>query len=232
MNFTNVNRDFCFLDISISPRCGLENKNNIIKTYDFDVLQERRKDLTDYRDESTFSFDPSRIPVKQLQDRQNRDKKKVDGRKGMLLSSVTRKRKKSRRRRTPSQQRSQPELQLELQQRNATDDRDTLDGGMEVDPDVEIVASSATVLASETETSAVAVALDHGEDGDDGDDGDDSGSRSSTPQRKLSRSPDPPAQPVTPPPQPEPPPATSAVAKPNVAADSLRPCALVAPQGK
>lgn len=194
--------------------------------------EERRKDLTDYRDESTFSFDPSRIPVKQLQDRQNRDKKKVDGRKGMLLSSVTRKRKKSRRRRTPSQQRSQPELQLELQQRNATDDRDTLDGGMEVDPDVEIVASSATVLASETEASAVAVALDHGEDGDDGDDGDDSGSRSSTPQRKLSRSPDPPAQPVTPPPQPEPPPATSAVAKPNVAADSLRPCALVAPQGR
>lgn len=201
--------------------------------YDFDVSQERRKDLTDYRDESTFSFDPSRIPVKQLQDRQNRDKKKVDGRKGVLLSSVTRKRKKSRRRRTPSQQRSQSEQQPELQQQqNATDDRDTMDGGMYVEPDVEIVAASAAVLASEADASAVAVAMDDGEDGDDGDDGDDSGSHSSTPRRKRSRSPDPPAQPVTPPPQPEPPPATSAVAKPNVAADSLRPCALVAPQGK
>jgi len=106
-----------------------------------------------------------------------------------------------------------------------------MDGGMYVEPDVEIVAASAVVLASEADASAVAVAMDDGEDGDDGDDGDDSGSRSSTPRRKRSRSPDPPAQPVTPPPQPEPPPATSAVAKPNVAADSLRPCALVAPQG-
>ncbi|XP_060878279.1 sodium channel protein 60E isoform X3 [Metopolophium dirhodum] len=198
--------------------------------------EERRKDLTDYRDESTFSFDPSRIPVKQLQDRQNRDKKKVDGRKGVLLSSVTRKRKKSRRRRTPSQQRSQSEQQPELQQQqNATDDRDNMDGGMYVEPDVEIVAASAAVLASEADPSAVAVAMDDGEDcddGDDGDDGDDSGSRSSTPRRKRLRSPDPPAQPVTPPPQPEPPPVTSAVAKPNVAADSLRPCALVAPQGR
>ncbi|KAL4131455.1 hypothetical protein QTP88_008766 [Uroleucon formosanum] len=195
--------------------------------------EERRKDLTDYRDESTFSFDPSRIPVKQLQDRQNRDKKKVDGRKSVLLSSVTRKRKKSRRRRTPSQQRSQSEQQPELQQQqNATDDRDTMNGMMHVEPDVEIVATSVAVLASEGDASAVAVAVNDGEGGDDGDDGDDSGSHSSTPRRKLPRSPDPPAQPVTPPPQPEPPPATSAVAKPNVAADSLRPCALVAPQGR
>jgi len=104
-----------------------------------------------------------------------------------------------------------------------------MDGGMDVEQDVEIVAASVKVAASEADTSVVAVALD---DGDDGDDGDDSGSRSSTPRRKLSKSPDPPAQPVTPPPQPEPPPTTSSVAKPNVAADSLRPCALVAPQGK
>jgi len=107
-----------------------------------------------------------------------------------------------------------------------------MDREMSVDPDVEIVPASAAVLASETDTLAVVVALDDVEYGDDGDDGDDSGSRSSTPRRKMSRSPDPPAQPVTPPPQPEPPPGTSVVAKPNVAADSLRPCALVAPQGK
>lgn len=197
----------------------------------FNVLQERRKDLTDYRDESTFSFDPSRIPVKQLQDRQNREKKKVDGRKGVLLSSVTRKRKKSRRRRTPSQQRSQqPEQQQPepQQQQNTTDDRDgTVDGVIDAaEQEVEIVAT----MASEADVSAVAVALGDCEDGED------SCSRSSTPRRKPSRSPDPPAQPVTPPPQPEPPPGTSgistAVTKPNVAADSLRPCALVAPQGE
>ncbi|XP_060840196.1 sodium channel protein 60E-like isoform X4 [Rhopalosiphum padi] len=187
--------------------------------------EERRKDLTDYRDESTFSFDPSRIPVKQLQDRQNREKKKVDGRKGVLLSSVTRKRKKSRRRRTPSQQRSQqPEQQ---QQQNPTNDQDgTIDGVTDAaEPEVDIVATTATV-ASEADPSAVTVALDDCEDDED------SGSRSSTPRRKPSRSPDPPAQPVTPPPQPEPPPVTSATTKPNVAADSLRPCALVAPQGR
>ncbi|XP_026814235.1 sodium channel protein 60E-like isoform X1 [Rhopalosiphum maidis] len=187
--------------------------------------EERRKDLTDYRDESTFSFDPSRIPVKQLQDRQNREKKKVDGRKGVLLSSVTRKRKKSRRRRTPSQQRfQQPEQQ---QQQNPTDDQDgTIEGVTDAaEPEVEIMATTATV-ASEADASAVTVALGDCEEDED------SGSRSSTPRRKPSRSPDPPAQPVSPPPQPEPPPVTSTTAKPNVAADSLRPCALVAPQGR
>ncbi|XP_025200916.1 sodium channel protein 60E-like isoform X2 [Melanaphis sacchari] len=190
--------------------------------------EERRKDLTDYRDESTFSFDPSRIPVKQLQDRQNREKKKVDGRKGVLLSSVTRKRKKSRRRRTPSQQRSH---QSEQQQQNTTDDRNngTVVGVTDAaEPEVETVATAATVV-SEADATAVTVASGDCEDGED------SGSRSSTPHRKPSRSPDPPAQPVTPPPQPEPPPVTSATptaAKPHVAGDSLRPCALVAPQGR
>jgi len=144
---------------------------------------------------------------------------------------VTRKRKKSRRRRTPSQQRSQqPEQQQPepQQQQNTTDDRDgTVDGVIDAaEQEVEIVAT----MASEADVSAVAVALGDCEDGED------SCSRSSTPRRKPSRSPDPPAQPVTPPPQPEPPPGTSgistAVTKPNVAADSLRPCALVAPQGE
>lgn len=176
--------------------------------------------MTDYRDESTFSFDPSRIPVKKLQGRETRDKKKVDGRKGVLLSSVTRKRKKSRRRRTPSQQRSQ------LEQEDTADGHETVDGVTDAEPDVEPDAQTVEVVASEADASEVPVAA--------ADDGDDSGSRSSTPRRKPSRSPDPPAQPVTPPPQPEPPPAatTAAVAKSNVAADCLRPCALVAPQGK
>lgn len=60
--------------------------------------EERRKDLTDHRDDSTFSFDPSRINVKQL-DKKNR--KKIDSRKGVLLSSYSRK-KTRRRKRTQS----------------------------------------------------------------------------------------------------------------------------------
>ncbi|RZF45624.1 hypothetical protein LSTR_LSTR010575, partial [Laodelphax striatellus] len=58
--------------------------------------EERRKDLTDHRDDSTFSFDPSRIPVKQL-DKKNR--RKIDARKGVLLSSYTRKKTRRRKRR-------------------------------------------------------------------------------------------------------------------------------------
>lgn len=187
-------------------------------------LQERRKDLTDYRDESTFSFDPSRIPVKQLQDRENRSTKmKLDGRKGVLLSSVTRKRKKSRRRRPLSQQRQQSEQQY-------GQDEDTVEGAT-VETDMTAMDASASHLIGGATTSA-----------DDGD-GDDSGSRSSTPCRKRKTSlppPEPPVapspQPATPPPQPEPPPNTVGVvtvAKSTVtAADTLRPCALVAPQGE
>lgn len=60
--------------------------------------EERRKDLTDHRDDSTFSFDPSRIPVKALE--KNQPKKKIDSRKGVLLASYSRK--KSRRRKKRS----------------------------------------------------------------------------------------------------------------------------------
>ena len=59
-------------------------------------LQERRKDLTDHRDDSTFSFDPSKINVKQLDKHKRR---RVDSRKGVLLASYSRK--KTRRRKRP-----------------------------------------------------------------------------------------------------------------------------------
>jgi hypothetical protein len=59
------------------------------------VSQERRKDLTDHRDDSTFSFDPSKISVKQL-DKNKR--KRVDSRKGVLLASYTRKKTRRRKR--------------------------------------------------------------------------------------------------------------------------------------
>ncbi|XP_069701010.1 sodium channel protein 60E-like isoform X2 [Periplaneta americana] len=57
--------------------------------------EERRKDLTDHRDDSTFSFDPSNLNVKQL-DKKNR--KRVDSRKGVLLASYTRKKTRRRKR--------------------------------------------------------------------------------------------------------------------------------------
>ena len=59
------------------------------------MSQERRKDLTDHRDDSTFSFDPSKITVKQL-DKNKR--KRVDSRKGVLLASYTRKKTRRRKR--------------------------------------------------------------------------------------------------------------------------------------
>ncbi|KAG8310964.1 Sodium channel protein 60E [Homalodisca vitripennis] len=58
--------------------------------------EERRKDLTDHRDDSTFSFDPSNIPVKTLE---KCNRKKIDSRKGVLLSSYSRKKTRRRKRR-------------------------------------------------------------------------------------------------------------------------------------
>lgn len=47
------------------------------------VLQERKKDLMDHRDDSTFSFDPSVLNVKKLN---KNNKNKIDSRKGVLAS--------------------------------------------------------------------------------------------------------------------------------------------------
>ncbi|KAK6643713.1 hypothetical protein RUM43_005223 [Polyplax serrata] len=59
--------------------------------------EERRKDLVDHRDDSTFSFDPSKLDVKQLDKKQ---KKRIDSKKGVLLSSYARKKTKRRKGRT------------------------------------------------------------------------------------------------------------------------------------
>lgn len=58
-------------------------------------VQERRKDLTDHRNDSTFSFDPSKINIKTLT---KDNQKKIDARKGVLLSSYTRKKTRRRKR--------------------------------------------------------------------------------------------------------------------------------------
>ncbi|XP_030766868.1 sodium channel protein 60E [Sitophilus oryzae] len=57
--------------------------------------EERKKELVDHREDSTFSFDPSVLSVKRL----SRQKiKKIDARKGVLLSSYTRKKTRRRKR--------------------------------------------------------------------------------------------------------------------------------------
>ncbi|KAG5346938.1 SCN60 protein, partial [Acromyrmex charruanus] len=57
--------------------------------------EERRKDLTDHREDSTFSFDPSKINIKTLT---KNKQKRIDARKGVLLSSYTRKKTRRRKR--------------------------------------------------------------------------------------------------------------------------------------
>lgn len=57
------------------------------------TLEERKKDLLDHRDDSTFSFDPSNLNVKKLNKHQ---RKKIDSRKGVLLASYSRKKTKRR----------------------------------------------------------------------------------------------------------------------------------------
>ncbi|XP_045490699.1 sodium channel protein 60E isoform X4 [Pieris rapae] len=57
--------------------------------------EERKKDLNEHREDSTFSFDPSSLAVRTL----GKDKKKrIDARKGLLLASYSRKRTRRRKR--------------------------------------------------------------------------------------------------------------------------------------
>ncbi|XP_022913809.1 sodium channel protein 60E isoform X3 [Onthophagus taurus] len=57
--------------------------------------EERKKELVDHREDSTFSFDPTCIQVKKLS---KHKLKKIDARKGVLLSSYTRKKTRRRKR--------------------------------------------------------------------------------------------------------------------------------------
>ncbi|XP_063905113.1 sodium channel protein 60E isoform X3 [Zophobas morio] len=57
--------------------------------------EERKKELVDHREDSTFSFDPSVLNVKKLSKHKI---KKIDARKGVLLSSYTRKKTRRRKR--------------------------------------------------------------------------------------------------------------------------------------
>ncbi|CAH0550607.1 unnamed protein product [Brassicogethes aeneus] len=57
--------------------------------------EERKKELVDHREDSTFSFDPSSLNVRKLSKQKI---KKIDARKGVLLSSYTRKKTRRRKR--------------------------------------------------------------------------------------------------------------------------------------
>ncbi|XP_052755866.1 sodium channel protein 60E isoform X3 [Galleria mellonella] len=57
--------------------------------------EERKKDLNDHRDDSTFSFDPTSLAVRTLV---KDSKKRIDARKGLLLASYSRKRTRRRKR--------------------------------------------------------------------------------------------------------------------------------------
>jgi voltage-gated cation channel len=56
--------------------------------------EERRKDLMDHRDDSTFSFDPTNLSIKQLSKTAG---KKFDSKKNVLMASYSRKKTKRRR---------------------------------------------------------------------------------------------------------------------------------------
>ena len=56
--------------------------------------EERRKDLIDHRDDSTFSFDPTNLSLKQLSKQAS---KKFDSKKNVLMASYSRKKTKRRR---------------------------------------------------------------------------------------------------------------------------------------
>lgn len=70
-------------------------RNSKVNSLFVSTVQERKKDLLDHRDDSTFSFDPSVLNVKKLN---KNNKKKIDSRKGVLLASYSKK--KTRRKKT------------------------------------------------------------------------------------------------------------------------------------
>lgn len=66
--------------------------------------EERRKDLIDHRDDSTFSFDPSNLSIKQL----SKQSKKFETKKNVLMASYSRKKTKRRKRKDAKPNNSKP----------------------------------------------------------------------------------------------------------------------------
>lgn len=81
--------------------------------------EERRKDLIDHRDDSTFSFDPSSLSIKQLSKQAS---KKFDSKKNVLMASYSRK--KTRRRKKGKDMKS---TNNKNQQANSNSNSDAVD---------------------------------------------------------------------------------------------------------
>lgn len=89
------------------------------------MFKERKKELVDHREDSTFSFDPSNINVKKLSKQKI---KKIDARKGVLLSSYTRK-KTRRRKRTRTSSGSTKSVENNGNKQETKDSNSTKKGG-------------------------------------------------------------------------------------------------------
>nr|XP_015837604.1 PREDICTED: sodium channel protein 60E isoform X3 [Tribolium castaneum] len=82
--------------------------------------EERKKELVDHREDSTFSFDPSSLNVKKLSKHKI---KKIDARKGVLLSSYTRKKTRRRKRnRSTNNPNKSPSSSAAVEAANAKED--------------------------------------------------------------------------------------------------------------
>lgn len=83
--------------------------------------QERKKDLLDHRDDSTFSFDPTTLTVKKLN---KYHKKKIDSRKGVLLASYSRKKTRKRKKGGKDNGNSNGNTQSQQQFQHPTPDKE------------------------------------------------------------------------------------------------------------
>lgn len=82
--------------------------------------EERRKDLIDHRDDSTFSFDPSSLSIKQL----SKHAKKFDSKKNVLMASYSRKK---TRRRKKGKETKGSNLKQQANNNNSNSNSDALD---------------------------------------------------------------------------------------------------------
>lgn len=80
--------------------------------------EERRKDLIDHRDDSTFSFDPSSLSIKQL----SKHAKKFDSKKNVLMASYSRKKTRRRKKGKETKPNNNPKNNMNNSNSDALDD--------------------------------------------------------------------------------------------------------------
>lgn len=90
--------------------------------------EERRKDLIDHRDDSTFSFDPTHLNLKQLNKQAS---KKFDTRKNILMASYSRK--KTRRRKKGKEGKAQNNKSISSGNNNNNSNSENVDDNKSID---------------------------------------------------------------------------------------------------